>query len=145
MRRPGKIENVKKIHARAEKVLQHGGRQFCVGQWQWTRKGWEQHQEIQQGKRVSRGRSETPQGTWLGEARKGSLWWREVIVGSQVSGEDRADFLGEEQLGEEDDPATERRRVYTDLGLDLCKRKEQVVCHASALAMTDEARREAEM
>ena len=59
-----------------------------------------------------------------------------------------ADSL-EEQFGksgeEEDEPATERRREYTDLGLDLGEREEQVPCRASALAMTDEARREAEM
>ena len=42
---------------------------------------------------------------------------------------------------------TERRREYTDLGLDLGERYEQLVCHASALAlaMTDEACREAEV
>ena len=59
---------------------------------------------------------------------------------SQVSGIDKADSLGEEQLGE-------RRRECTDLGLDLGEREEQVVCHVSALAlaMTDEARREAEI
>ena len=59
-----------------------------------------------------------------------------------------ADYLGEEQLGklgEEEGPATERRREYTDLGLDLGERKEEVACHTSALAMTDKARREAEM
>ena len=65
-----------------------------------------------------------------------------------------ADSLEGEQLGklgeeedEKEEPATERRREYTDLGLDLGEREEQVVCHASALAlaMTDEARREAEM
>ena len=65
-----------------------------------------------------------------------------------------ADSLGEKQLGkfgeeedEEEEPATERRREYTNLGLDLCKKEEQVACHVSALAsaMTDEARREAEM
>ena len=41
----------------------------------------------------------------------------------------------------------ERRRECTDLGLDLGKSEEQVVCHASALAlaMTDEARRKVEM
>ena len=41
----------------------------------------------------------------------------------------------------------EQRRECTDLGLDLGEREEQVVCHASALAlaMTDEVRREAEM
>ena len=40
-----------------------------------------------------------------------------------------------------------RRRECTDLGLDLSEKEEQVVCHASALAlaMTDETRREAEM
>ena len=51
-----------------------------------------------------------------------------------------------EQLGEEEDePAIERRRECTDLELDLGEKEEQVVCHASALAMTDEARREAVM
>ena len=62
--------------------------------------------------------------------------------------------MGEEQLGklgegedEEGEPAIERRRECTDLGLDLGEREEQVVYHASvlALAMTDEARQEAEM
>ena len=54
--------------------------------------------------------------------------------------------LGEEE-DEEDEPAIERRRECTDLGLDLGEREEQVVCHASALAlaMTDEAQQEAEM
>ena len=62
-----------------------------------------------------------------------------------------ADSLGEEQLGEEEDeegePAIKRRRECTDIWLDLGEREEQVVCHASvlALAITDEARREAEI
>ena len=65
-----------------------------------------------------------------------------------------AESLRGEQLGklgreedEEGEPATEPRRKYTDLGLDLGERQEQVACHAStfALAMTEEARREAEM
>ena len=45
------------------------------------------------------------------------------------------------------EPVIERRRECTDLELDLGEREEQVVCHASAmaLAMTDEAHREAEM
>ena len=53
--------------------------------------------------------------------------------------------LGEKE-DEEDEPAIERRE-YTVSGLDLGEREEQVVCHASALAlaMTDEARREAVM
>ena len=47
----------------------------------------------------------------------------------------------------EEEQATEQRKEYTDLGLDLGQKKEQVVCHVSALAlvMKDEARREAEM
>ena len=62
----------------------------------------------------------------------------------------KIESLGEEQLGklgeeedEEEEPATEQRREYTDLG----ERQEQVACHASALAlaMTDDARREGEM
>ena len=54
--------------------------------------------------------------------------------------------LGEEE-DEEGQPAIERRIESTDLGLDLGEREVQVVCHASALAlaMTDEARREAEI
>ena len=53
----------------------------------------------------------------------------------------------EEEEHDEEEPAIERRRECTELGLDLGEREEQVVCHASALAlaMTDEARREAEM
>ena len=53
----------------------------------------------------------------------------------------------EEKEHEEEEPATERRREYTDLGLDLGKREKQDVCHASALdwAMTDEACQETEM
>ena len=54
--------------------------------------------------------------------------------------------LGEEE-DEEDEPAIEQRRECTDLGLDVGEKEEHVVCHASALAlaMTDEAHREAEM
>ena len=49
------------------------------------------------------------------------------------------------QEDKEDEPAIEQRREYTVFGLVLSEREEQVVCHASALAlaMTDEARREA--
>ena len=80
------------------------------------------------------------------------LWLKNGKVGSQVSDIDQSRFpqrktvgkLGEEE-DEEGEPAIERRRECTDLGLDLDEREEQVVCHASALAMTDEARREAEM
>ena len=73
---------------------------------------------------------------------------------SSVIDKTESNSLGEEQLGklgkeenEEKEPGTEQRREYIDLGLDLGEREEQVVCHASALAlaMTDEACREAEM
>ena len=52
-----------------------------------------------------------------------------------------------EEEDEEEESATERRRGYTDIGLDLCEKEEQIACHAStlALAMTDDTYREAEM
>ena len=68
--------------------------------------------------------------------------------------ETEIDSLGEEQFekfqqeeDDEEEPVIERRIEYTDLELDLGERKEQVDCHALALAfaMTDEAPREAEM
>ena len=54
--------------------------------------------------------------------------------------------LGEKE-DEEGEPAIEQRRECTDLGLDLGEGEEQVVCHASALAlaMTDKVRQEANM
>ena len=75
---------------------------------------------------------------------------RDRKVGSEVIGEDRSRLPERRtagKLGEEEEPATKRRREYTDLWLDLGEREEQVVCHASALAlaMTNEACREAEM
>ena len=53
----------------------------------------------------------------------------------------------EKEEDEEEKPASEKSSEYTNLGLDLGEREEQVVCHASvsALAMTDETRQEAEM
>ena len=38
-------------------------RQLCLGQWQWTRKGWRQLHGIQQERKESKRTSETPQGT----------------------------------------------------------------------------------
>ena len=82
----------------------------------------------------------------FGSATQG-LWLRNGKVGSQVGGIDQSRLPGRRTVGklgeEEGEPAIERRREYTDLG----EREEQVVCHCSALAvaMTDEARREAEM
>ena len=75
-------------------------------------------------------------------------------MGSQVVGKDRSRLPGRETVGKvrrgEDDkeePATERRRKYTYLWLDLGNEEEQVACHASALAlaMTDKVCREVEM
>ena len=106
------------------------------------------------GRRRSRRTSETPQGMWFGGAWKGSLWLENRKERCQVIGEDRSRFPERETVGEvrreqdeEEEPVTERRREYPDFGLDLGEREEQVVCHASALAlaMTKEARREAEM
>ena len=70
-----------------------------------------------------------------------SLWLRNRKVGSQVSGVDRSRFPGRRTVGK----LRERRRKNTVFGFDLGEREDQVVCHASALAMTDEARREAEV
>ena len=65
---------------------------------------------------------------------------------SQVSGIDRSQFpgrrtVGEVKVGERRASDRAEKRVYR-FGVDLVEREEQVVCHASALAMTDEARRE---
>ena len=77
-----------------------------------------------------------------GSAKQG-LWPRNRKVGSHVSGIDRSRFPGRRTVRK----VRRGRRECTDLGLDLGEREEQVVCHASvlALAMTDEARREVEM
>ena len=88
-----------------------------------------------------------------GSATQG-LWLRNGKVGSQISGMDRSRFLGRRTVWEirrgqrprrKASDRAKKRREYTVSGLDLGKRKKQVVCHASALAlaMTDEARREA--
>ena len=69
-------------------------------------------------------------------------------------GKTEADFLEEELLetfgekeNEEEEPATEGRREYTDLRPGLEERNEHISCHASALAlaMTDEVCRKAQM
>ena len=90
-----------------------------------------------------------------------SLWLRNRKMRSQVSGIDRSRLPGRRTVrkvrrgGRRGRCASDRAkestdlglRECTDLGLDLGEREEQVVCHASALAlvMTDEARREAVM
>ena len=155
MRRPGEIEDVKKkIHAREGKVLQHG-----IGNFVWTsgrgpgevggsRKkfsGRERRAKGQVGLLRARGLVE------LREVASGSaaqsLWLRNKKVRSQVGGIDRSRFPGRRTVGKVRRGGRQGRREYTDLGLDLGEREEQVICHASALAlaMTDEARREAKM
>ena len=77
---------------------------------------------------------ETSQGTWLGGARKDSLWlcYARSLAGRQksvLSGnwrrpkptpyEERLGKLGEEK----EEPATERRRKYTDLELDVVRER----------------------
>ena len=75
-------------------------------------------------KRGSRKTNKTPQGTWLGGARKitsgfvtKSLWLGNGKVGSQVIGKDQSRLPEEEQLGklrettdEEEEPGTEQRK-----------------------------------
>ena len=55
--------------------------------------------------------------------------------------------MGKLRERNEEEPATEREKGYTDLGLDLGERDEHVACQALALAlsMIDEACRDAEM
>ena len=93
--------------------------------------------------------NKTPQGTWLSRAQNGSLWlcYAGPLAGrrkveSRVISEDQSRFPGSRTVGklgnkedEEKKPETERRREYTDLGLDLGDRKEQIACHVSALAL----------
>ena len=86
-----------------------------------------------------------------GSATQG-LWLRNEKVRSQVSGVDRSRLPGRRTVweirggGRRGRKASDRANEYTVFGLDLVE-KEQVVCHASALAlaMTNEARREAKM
>ena len=63
---------------------------------------------------MSRRTTETPQGNWFARSQKGSCSATQDL------------WLGEEQLGkleeEEEEPATERRRVSTDLGLAFGKK-----------------------
>ena len=85
--------------------------------------------------------------------QKGSLWlfYAGSLAGRQKknlrkSAKIKADSLGEKQLGKlGEKPVTERKREHTDLRLDLSEIEEQFTCYALALAMTNEARREAEM
>ena len=92
----------------------------------------------------ARGSAE-PRKVASGYARQG-LQLRNGKVRSQVSGIDRSQFpgrrtVGEVKVGERRASDRAEKRIYR-FGVDLVEREEQVVCHASALAMTDEARRE---
>ena len=80
------------------------------------------------GKKGEQRTSETPQGTWLGGAQKRSLWlcYAGPLAEKQkrgISGKRHSRFHGKKQLEklgeeehEEEEPAKERRREYTDLG-----------------------------
>ena len=77
-----------------------------------------------------------------------SLWLGHRKVGPQLIDEDQSRLpgrgtVGEVRRGRASDRAKERiRRFWVRFGRE---REEQVACHVLALAMTDEARREAEM
>ena len=162
MRRPGKSEDVKKkIHARARKVLYHrignfvwasGGRGGEVGGSRKKFSESERRAKVQVRLHRACGSAE------LSEIASGSatqsLWLKNGKVGFQVSGIDRSRFPGRRTVrkvrrgGRRGRRASDRTKErVTDLGLDLGEREEQVACHATALAlaMTDEARQEAEM
>ena len=68
-----------------------------------------------------------------------ALWLRNGEVGSQESAIDQSRLAVRRTIGE----VRRGGRRASDRAERV--REEQVVCHASALAMTDEARREAEM
>ena len=82
----------------------------------------------------------TTQDLWLGDRKVGS----QIIIGEDRSRLSRRGTVWKVRE-EEWEPATERWSEYLDLGLELGERKKHVSCHASALAMTDEACREAEI
>ena len=97
----------KKIHARARKVLWRGIGNFVWASGRGGRKVGGSRKKFSEREGRTERASETPQGTWLGGAQKGSLWlcyaWplaKNRKVGSLGSGIDRTDFLGAEQLGE---------------------------------------------
>ena len=107
------------------------------------------------GRMGSKMTNEAPKVAWRGGAGKGSFWlcYAESLAGRQKRGisdsprrrkstpcERNSWNVGEKE-GEEEEPAIERRREYTDVGLG--EREGQVACHASALAlaMTDETYR----
>ena len=75
MQRPGKIVRCEEESpCQSEEDPLAWDRQLCLGQWQWTRRGWRQLKEVQRGRKESKTTSETPQGTWLGIAQRCSLW-----------------------------------------------------------------------
>ena len=144
----------KKIHARARKMFEHG-----IGNFVWTSGGG--RGEVGGSRKKFSGREERAKGrvrllrargsAELREVASGTaaqgLWMRNGKVRSQVSGKDRSRFPGRGTVRKVRRGERRGRRECTDLGLALGEREEQVICHASvlALAMTDEARREAEM
>ena len=109
-------------------------KQLCLGQWQWTRRGWRQSHEIQRERKESKRTREISQDTWLGEAQRGSLWlcYAEPLAEkrkSEISGKRHRPkpIPWEKKLGKEEDeegePAIEWRREYTVFGFDLSERK----------------------
>ena len=82
-------------------------RQLCLGQWQWTRTGWRQSQEIHRGERRAEGLVRLLKARGIAELSKvasGSatqgLWLRNGKVASQVIGIDRNRFPGKRTVWE---------------------------------------------
>ena len=88
--------------------------------------------------RLPRTRGSSELGKVASRSAKQGLW---LADRKRDVGEDRSRLPPRGTIGEAGRKATDRtkKRKYTDLGLDLGQRNEQVVCHASVLVMTEEA------
>ena len=129
MQRPGKIENVKKkIHARARNVLQRGisnfvwasvsGREKVKGS---RKKFGEGEEGAKERVRLLRASNFSELGMIVSGSATQGVWLGDRRVRSQVIDEGRSRIPGRGAVGEvrrEEEPATERRRKYTDLGFD---------------------------
>ena len=112
---------------------------------------------MQQGRRGSRKRNQTPLSTQLSRARTGSLWLfyvRPLVanrkVGSQIVSKDQSRLPGRRTVGRvgiRGRRASDRMKERIHRFSVRFRRDKQVTCNASALAlaMTDEACWEAEM
>ena len=107
MQRPGKIKNVKKIHAIARKVLLHGIRNFVWasgngrGEVGGSRKKFSVKEESAEGQvKLLRARRSAELGKIASGSATQGLWLRDRKLGSQVIDEDRSRLPGRETVGE---------------------------------------------